>query len=177
MKVVEPAVAPGDRAGTPRCSIAPLPARATEGNRPTRVLVVDDDHASRMLSAQTLEGQGHLVLVAENGRSALEQARAERPDVVVTDVSMPVLDGFGLAEELRRDRRTRKIPLILLSGETATADKARARKLGALAYLTKPFDPAALGSLVARALSRAEAFERAATPWPDLASAPNPPAA
>jgi CheY-like chemotaxis protein len=73
----------------------------------------------------------------------------------VTDVRMPVLDGFQLAAELRRDKRTRKIPLIFSSGETTADDEARALRLGAIAYLAKQLDPAVLAALVTGALGRA----------------------
>jgi CheY-like chemotaxis protein len=117
-----------------------------------RVLIADDDAAVRLLCAINLTAEGLHVLEAEDGLDALEQARRERPDLVLTDVRMPGLDGFQLAEGLRRDERTRRIPLIFLSGEVAPANAERARALGALAYLTKPFDPGALASLVAREL-------------------------
>jgi CheY-like chemotaxis protein len=120
--------------------------------KPARVLVVDDDPACRMLCSINLQFEGVVVLEAADGRRGLEQARSERPDLVVTDVRMPGLDGFQLAEALRGDERTRQIPLIFISAETEPANAARAHELGALAYLTKPFDPPALASLVARAV-------------------------
>lgn len=123
--------------------------------KPARVLVVDDDPASRMLCSINLKCEGVVVLEAADGRRGLEQARSERPDLVVTDVRMPGLDGFQLAEALRRDERTRQIPLVFISAETEPANAARAHKLGALAYLTKPFDPPALASLVAGAVVHA----------------------
>ena len=123
--------------------------------KPARVLVVDDDPASRMLCSINLQFEGVVVLEAADGRQGLEQARSEYPDLVVTDVRMPGLDGFQLAEALRRDKRTRQIPLIFMSAETEPANAARARELGALAYLTKPFDPPALDSLVAGAFAHA----------------------
>lgn len=119
------------------------------------VLVVDDDPATRMLCSINLQLEGLSVLEAEDGRRGLAQARLETPDLVLTDVTMPGLDGFELAEALRRDERTCKIPLIFLSGETAAANETRARELGALAYLTKPFDPPAVASLVAGVLAGA----------------------
>ena len=82
------------------------------------MLIVDDDPAMRLMCAINLELEGFIVLEAADGLSALARARSEQPDLVVTDVSMPQLDGFGLAEALRRDRRTRRIPLVFLSGET-----------------------------------------------------------
>jgi CheY-like chemotaxis protein len=120
--------------------------------KPARVLIVDDDPAIRQLCSINLQIEGFVVLEAEDGRRGLEQVRLARPDLVVTDVRMPGLDGFQLAEALRRDERTRKIPLIFVSGETEPAEAARAHALGALAYLTKPFDPPALASLVAGAV-------------------------
>jgi CheY-like chemotaxis protein len=119
-----------------------------------RVLVVDDDPAIRLLCSINLKlaGLDLDILEAADGRRALAIARSERPDLVVTDVKMPQLDGFQFAEELRRDARTREIPLIFLSGETQPANHARARMLGALAHLAKPFDPLALAALVANAV-------------------------
>lgn len=129
------------------------PARA-------RVLLVDDDSAMRMLCAINLQLEGLGVLEASDGRHGLALARSERPDVVVTDVSMPTLDGFQLAEALHLDRSTRRIPLIFLSGEATAANRDRARELGAHAYLTKPFDPSALAAVVADALALARTSRR-----------------
>jgi CheY-like chemotaxis protein len=118
------------------------------------VLIVDDDPAIRWLCSINLEAAGLAVREAADGRQALDRALSERPDLVLTDVRMPRLDGFQLAEALREDERTREIPLIFVSAEDAPENEARARALGALAYLTKPFDPSALASTVADALGR-----------------------
>ena len=117
-----------------------------------RVLVVDDDAAIRMVCALNLELAGFEVLEAEDGLLGLERAREDRPDLVLLDVRMPGLDGFELAEQLRRDGLTRGIPLLFLGGESAPLGKARALALGALDYLAKPFGPVALASLVTGAL-------------------------
>jgi len=119
-----------------------------ERARTPRILIVDDDPATRLLCSINLELEGLDVIEAENGEHALLRARSEHPDLVVTDVAMPGLDGFQLAESLRRDFRTRRIPLIFLSGEATIANEARALALGALAYLSKPFDPIAFATLV-----------------------------
>ncbi len=117
-----------------------------------RVLLVDDDAGIRMLCSVNLRLAGLEVLEAENGRRGLERALADLPDVVVLDVMMPGLDGFEVAVQLRGDERTSRIPLLFLSAETTPTNSRRARGLGALAYLTKPFDPAALVALVAGAV-------------------------
>lgn len=121
----------------------------------TRVLVVDDDPAMRLLCSVNLQLEGLDVLEAGDGRHGLVRARAERPDLILTDIAMPVLDGFELAEALRRDRRTRRIPLVFLSGEATAANRARAEKLGAVGYVAKPFDPLGLAAIVADALALA----------------------
>ena len=126
------------------------------GAKSQRVLIVDDDAATRLLCSINLRQEGLLVLEAADGRRGLARARSEKPDLVLTDVKMPGLDGFELAEALRRDVRTRGIPLIFLSGETEAANEARARELGALAYLSKPVDAPALASLVLSALAQAQ---------------------
>jgi two-component system chemotaxis response regulator CheY len=119
-----------------------------------RVLVVDDDPTARMLCKMNLQLEGLQVLEAADGRRGLARARLETPDLVVTDVALPGLNGFELAEALRRDENTAQIPLIFLSGEVSADNKTRAHGLGALAYVTKPFDPAALATLVAGVLAR-----------------------
>jgi CheY-like chemotaxis protein len=121
--------------------------------RSPRVLVVDDDSNSRALCSINLLLEGLEVLEAEDGHRGLARARLETPDLVVTDVAMPGLNGFELAAALRRDESTAQIPLIFLSGEHDAANKARAHSLGALAYVTKPFDPPAFAKLVTGALT------------------------
>jgi two-component system chemotaxis response regulator CheY len=137
----------------------------SERNRAAvRVLIVDDDPATRLMCAINLELEGFIVLEATDGLSALARARSEQPDLVVTDVRMPQLDGFGLAEALRRDRRTRRIPLVFLSGETDATNQARAQRLGALAYLTKPVDPILLASRIVDVLTLAGKHQRRQQP-------------
>lgn len=116
------------------------------------VLLVDDDATIRLLCSVNLRALGIEVLEAADGSQGLELARRERPDLVLLDVSMPGLDGFEVAELVRSHRRTRRIPLMFLSGEPG--NDARARELGAIACLAKPFDPVALASLIAGAVNR-----------------------
>jgi CheY-like chemotaxis protein len=130
-----------------------LPLARADGTR-ARVLIVDDDDATRLLYSLNLQIEGVIVLEAADGRRGLELARTGGPDLILTDVMMPGLDGFELAAALRSDERTRSIPFIFLSGEATVDDQARAYELGALAYLTKPFDVRAIASLVAGVLDR-----------------------
>jgi PleD family two-component response regulator len=118
------------------------------------VLIVDDDPLIRTLCSASLEQEGIAALEAADGRRGLEQARLDRPDLVVTNVTMPELDGFQLAQALRRDDRTHRIPLIFLTGETEVEAEARALELGALAYMRKPIEPTAFALLVTDVLAR-----------------------
>jgi CheY-like chemotaxis protein len=131
------------------------------------VLVVDDVPMIRELCARHLRESGVVVFEAPDGQIALEQARTLLPDLVVSDVSMPVLDGFRFAEAMRRDDRTQAIPLIFISGETDRASESQALEIGALAILQKPFDPPALTAIATGVLARfagANAGKPAATP-------------
>jgi CheY-like chemotaxis protein len=121
---------------------------------PPQVLVVEDEPSISELWAVNLSLAGLRVLEVPDGRSGLARARAERPDLVTTDVMMPGFDGFQLAEALRRDEETRRIPLIFLSGQDDSAGAARAYALGAVAYLSKSCDLRAAATLVADVLAR-----------------------
>jgi CheY-like chemotaxis protein len=122
--------------------------------KPPRVLIVEDEPFASRLWANNLRSAGLGVLEARNGLRGLARARSERPDLVTTDVALPGLDGFQLAEVLRRDEHTRRIPLIFLSARAEAAAAARAYALGAVAYLSKSHDLPAAASLVAGVLAR-----------------------
>jgi CheY-like chemotaxis protein len=125
--------------------------RLRKRTRAPRVLLIDDDAAIRNLCSVSLLALGIEVIEAEDGAQGLALVRRKRPDLVLLDVSMPGLDGFEVGQLVRRHRKTRHTPLIFLSGEPESDE--RARELGAIACLAKPFDPVALGSLIATALS------------------------
>jgi class 3 adenylate cyclase len=113
------------------------PARST-------VLVVDDDPLNRRLLEHSLVADGHEVLTAEDGLQALEQIRSHRPDIVLLDVLMPRLDGFGVLEQVKSDAELRDLPVIMISALEDVDSVIRCIELGAEDYLPKPFDPVLL---------------------------------
>jgi PAS domain S-box-containing protein len=120
-----------------------------------KVLVVDDDEASRYLIATLLRGHGHEVVEAREGREALSKARSEPVDVLVTDILMPVMDGYSLAREWKADPDLAPIPLIFYTASyTEPADKRFAESLGADGFYVKPQDPDVLVGLIEDALAR-----------------------
>jgi CheY-like chemotaxis protein len=131
----------------------PPPSKHPRPPGPPRVLVVDDDPAIRLLCSTILQPDGYHVLEAANGQEGLELALGQAPDVVLLDISMPVLDGFGLAAALRADERTRELPVIFLSGEVDPLVKAKAFETGAQGFIAKPFDPGAVSSFIERVLA------------------------
>ena len=126
----------------------------------TTVLVIDDEAPIRLLCRVNLEAEGMPVLEAGDGPSGLEAARAEQPDVILLDVMMPGLDGWGVAEALLEDERTAEIPIIFLTARAEFRDRARGLDLGADDYITKPFNPVELAPLVRGLLDRLERGER-----------------
>jgi DNA-binding response OmpR family regulator len=102
------------------------------------VLVVDDEPDILLLHRLNLEGAGHRVLLAADGQKALERIDADRPDAVVLDVMMPVLDGWGVLEALAG--RSDAPPVLIVSAKSGDEDIQRAMRLGAAGYLAKPFN-------------------------------------
>jgi len=126
----------------------------------TRVLVIDDEAPIRLLCRVNLEAEGMDVLEAADGPTGLEQAREERPDIVLLDVMMPGLDGWHVAEALLTDERTRDIPIIFLTARAEFRDRARGLDIGGVDYVTKPFNPLELAPLVESLLDRIGRGER-----------------
>jgi DNA-binding response OmpR family regulator len=126
----------------------------------TKVLVVDDEAPIRLLCRVNLEAEGMAVLEAADGVTGLALARGEQPDVVLLDVMMPGLDGWRVAEELLEDERTAGIPIIFLTARAEFRDRARGLDIGGVDYVTKPFNPLELATLVRELLSRIDRGER-----------------
>ena len=126
----------------------------------TRVLVIDDEAPIRLLCRVNLEAEGMEVLEAADGLTGLETARAAIPDVILLDVMMPGLDGWGVAEELLVEERTQGIPIVFLTARAELRDRARGIDLGGVDYVTKPFNPIELAPLVRSLLMRVGRGER-----------------
>lgn len=125
-----------------------------------RVLVIDDEAPIRLLCRVNLEAEGMSVLEAGDGPGGVEVARAEQPAVILLDVMMPGLDGWRVAEMLLDDPVTREIPIVFLTARADLRDRARGIDLGGLDYITKPFNPVELASLVREVVGAVERGER-----------------
>jgi DNA-binding response OmpR family regulator len=126
----------------------------------TRVLVIDDEAPIRLLCRVNLEAEGMSVLEASDGPSGLAAAASGMPDVILLDVMMPGLDGWGVAEKLLENSETAQIPIIFLTARAEFRDRARGLDIGGVDYITKPFNPVELAPLVRGLLDRLERGER-----------------
>jgi two-component system cell cycle response regulator DivK len=116
------------------------------------ILIADDHEDNRELMQVLLLNAGYLVREAKDGRECLAMARDERPDLIVMDLSMPLLDGWGVFEQLQIDQQTRDIPCMVVTAH-ADLDQSRALKVGFSGYVSKPFSGDTLLSSVATVLS------------------------
>lgn len=106
------------------------------------VLLVEDQPDNRTIYTTILEHGGYAVLEAENGEEGVSRARESRPDLILLDLSMPVLDGWGAVRQLKSDPATARIPVCALSAHVLfDGDKERAEAAGFECYLTKPIEP------------------------------------
>ena len=114
----------------------------TEGNDPTEaILLVDDNPTNLQLLFETLDGRGFKLLVAKDGNAALAIVRKARPNLILLDIMMPEIDGYEVCRQLKADPTLAEIPVIFLSALTDTKDKVQGLDMGAVDYITKPFQP------------------------------------
>ena len=114
------------------------------------VLTIDDSRTMRDMLQLALVEAGYRVIQAVDGIDGLETLAAEGADVVITDINMPRLDGFGFIEGMRADPNHRATPVLVLTTESDAAKKQRARDAGATGWIVKPFDPVKLVEAVRR---------------------------
>jgi CheY-like chemotaxis protein len=118
-----------------------------------QVLVVDDKASSRELIRTVLESSGYAVSEAADGREALRVAQQVSPDLILLDLQMPALDGFGALEQLRADPRFAALPIVALTASAMHGDREKALAAGFTSYISKPVTLSALRAEVGRLLS------------------------
>lgn len=129
-----------------------------------KVLLIEDDFSLRENTAEILELSNYEVVMAPDGKVGVKHAKAHLPDIIVCDIMMPEMDGYGVLQELSSYDKTRHIPFIFLSAKTERAEIRKGMDLGADDYLTKPFDEEELLSALESRLAKAELLSRMTTP-------------
>ena len=127
-----------------------------KGSAPTAgtILIADDNRVNRLLLARGLEQDGHTVVFAEHGTEALDLLRNHRFDLILLDVLMPELDGYGVLEELQRDPHLRDVPVVVTSSLDELDSVVRCLEMGAEDYLTKPVNPVLLNARINASLEK-----------------------
>ena len=105
-----------------------------------RILLVEDNEMNRDMLSRRLERKGHQVTIAVDGQQALELATAEKPDLILMDMSLPVISGWEATQKLKASDATRTIPVIALTAHAMAEDEKRARESGCDDYDTKPVE-------------------------------------
>ena len=120
---------------------------------PEKILVVDDDADNRRIMQLTMLKAGYLVVLAVNGREAIAAAERERPDLILLDLSMPVLSGWETVKLLKSDERWKTIPVLAFTAHAMAGDERKVMEAGFDGYLSKPCVPGRAVEVVAARLS------------------------
>jgi CheY-like chemotaxis protein len=118
------------------------------------ILLIEDDKILRENTAEILEFANYKVSIASNGKEGVKKARDKNPDLIVCDIMMPKLDGYGVFQILSKDEKYKHIPFIFLSAKTSRSDLRKGMELGADDYITKPFEESELLSAISTRLKR-----------------------
>ncbi len=121
-----------------------------------RLLVIDDEPNLLQAVAACLRTEGYEVTTARSGREALVKLAASVPDLIVSDIRMPGMDGYQLASQIRGSQLTALVPIVFLTAKDETADRIEGFRAGVDAYLTKPFEPDELVAVISSILKRVE---------------------
>ena len=124
------------------------------------ILVIDDNRDIRENTAEILEMAGYKTMTAENGKKGVETALKEKPDVIVCDIMMPELDGYGVLHLLRKNQETQNTPFIFLTAKTERTDFRKGMEMGADDYVTKPFEDIELLNAIEMRLKKAEVMNQ-----------------
>jgi DNA-binding NarL/FixJ family response regulator len=121
-----------------------------------QLLVVDDDPSLLLAVSETLRAEGYEVVTARRGAEALVRVAESLPDLIISDIRMPGMDGYALVRNLRTAPRSRLVPIVFLTAKDETADRVAGFRTGVDAYLTKPFEPEELSAVVSSILERVQ---------------------
>jgi adenylate cyclase len=141
-------------------SVRPLSTVSASTGEPSRILIVDDTEATRALLSRRLTREGHHIVEAENGRSALDRMAAEKFDLVLLDMMMPDITGYEVLTQLKADDRFRDIPVIVISALDEIDSVVRCIEAGAEDYLSKPFDRVLLRARIGASLEKKRLRDR-----------------
>ena len=106
-----------------------------------RILVVEDQEDNRRILYDLLTNAGYEIVEAENGERALQVAATERPDLILMDIQLPLVDGYEATRRIKSDPSLRHIPVIVVTSYALSGDESKARAAGCDAYITKPYSP------------------------------------
>ncbi len=119
-----------------------------------RILVIEDDPRTRRLIEFRLRSLGYEISFAEDGGKAMKAAIDEKPDIILLDIMLPVMDGFQVLQKLKLEKETKDIPVIMLTAKVQEKDVVHGLEAGAVDYITKPFSFAELGARINHTLKR-----------------------
>ena len=126
---------------------------------PLLILVAEDDLGTRLAIYDYLEQSGYSAIAAENGQQALEMVEKYQPHLIITDIAMPLMDGYELIRRVRQQPALRLLPVIFLTARTSTEERIRGYQLGCDLYLPKPFELEELGAVVRNLLERSQLIQ------------------
>jgi len=106
-----------------------------------RILVVEDQEDNRQILRDLLGNAGYEMVEAENGEEALAAVARERPDLILMDIQLPIMDGYEATRRIKSDPATKSIPIIVVTSYALSGDEGKAREAGCDAYVTKPYSP------------------------------------
>ncbi|MEM6521905.1 MAG: response regulator transcription factor [Cyanobacteria bacterium P01_D01_bin.71] len=138
---------------------------------PLTILVVDDDEGTRLSLRDYLELEGYTVTTAADGWQALELVNQCQPQLIITDISMPRIDGFAFLKSLRQQPAWRLLPVIFLTGCTETQERVQGYQTGCDVYIEKPFELTEIGAVVKNLLARSQLIQ---TAWMQYQRLPEP---
>lgn len=138
---------------------------------PLTILVVEDDEGTRLSLQDYFELEGYIVVTAEDGWKALQTIKQCQPQLVITDISMPKIDGYAFLKSLRQQPVWRLLPVIFLTARTATQARVEGYQVGCDVYIEKPFELEEIGAVVKNLLARSQLIQ---TAWMQYQTLPEP---